>query len=182
MRSIVATAVALVGLAGASWAQAQSPDAARAPAGACAGAEFRQFDFWLGDWDTFDMAAPTKVVARNKVTRMLHGCALREDYVQNDGLVGESYSLWDASRKRWHQSWVTNRGTLLLLEGGMEGDRMVMAAPETQPDGSTSLLRGVWWRDGVNVRSKAERSTDGGKTWSPVFDIVFRPHRAGAGG
>jgi hypothetical protein len=24
---------------------------------------------------------------------------------------------------------------------------------------------------------KGERSTDGGKTWVPVFDIVFRPHR-----
>ena len=22
----------------------------------------------------------------------------------------------------------------------------------------------------------ADRSTDGGKTWRPVFDIVFRPH------
>ena len=63
----------------------------------------------------------------------------------------------------------------------MEGARMVMTAPETHPDGSTSLLRGIWWPDGMNVRSKAERSKDGGKTWSPVFDIVFRPHREGAG-
>jgi hypothetical protein len=35
----------------------------------------------------------------------------------------------------------------------------------------------VWWSEGANVHEKAERSTDGGKTWTPVFDIVFRPHR-----
>jgi hypothetical protein len=29
------------------------------------------------------------------------------------------------------------------------------------------------------VRHKAERSTDGGRTWAPVWDMVFRPHRAG---
>ena len=180
MHKIVTTVMALIALVGASAAGAQTSAGTSAPAPACAGPEFRQLDFWLGDWDTYDMAEPTKVVARNRVTRMVDGCALREEYNQGDGLVGESYSLWDASRKRWHQTWVTNRGTLLLLEGGMEGDRMVMTAPETHPDGGTSLLRGIWWPEGANVRSKAERSKDGGKTWSPVFDIVFRPHRAGA--
>jgi hypothetical protein len=54
---------------------------------------------------------------------------------------------------------------------------MVLTAVERRPDGSSSQLRGIWWREGPNVREKAERSTDGGKTWAPVFDIVFRLHR-----
>ena len=45
-----------------------------------------------------------------------------------------------------------------------------------QEDGSTSLLRGTWWQEGKDVREKAERSRDGGKTWVTAFDIVFRPH------
>ena len=143
----------------------------------CTGPEFRQFDFWLGDWDTYEMADTAKVVARNRVTSILGGCVLREDYEQNDGLVGESYSLWDASRGVWHQSWVTNRGTLLLLDGGLENGRMVLTGSEKTADGKASLLRGIWWVAGKDVRSLAERSTDGGKTWMPVFDIVFRPHR-----
>jgi hypothetical protein len=52
----------------------------------------------------------------------------------------------------------------------------VLTAKEKAADGITSLLRGIWWREGATVREKAERSKDGGKTWSPVFDIVFRPH------
>jgi len=152
------------------------PALAQTEAAACSGPEYRQLDFWIGDWDTYDMADTTKVVARNEVTSILGGCALREDYRQGDGLRGQSYSLWDAARGVWHQSWVTNRGALLLLDGRFENGRMVMTAPEKQPDGTSALLRGTWWPEGKNVRSTAERSKDGGKTWTPVFDIVFRPH------
>src|SRR4051794_11009968 len=99
-----------------------------APA-SCATPEFRQFDFFAGDWDTYDVADPSRVVARNRVTVVLGGCAVREVYQQNDGLVGESLSIYDATRRGWHESWVTNRGSLLLLNGGMEGARMVLTGP-----------------------------------------------------
>jgi hypothetical protein len=147
------------------------------PPASCAAPEFRQFDFFAGDWDTYDVTDPSKVVARNRVTVVLDGCAVREVYQQDDGLVGESLSIYDASRRGWHQSWVTNRGGLLLLNGGLEGERMVLTGPDRAADGAPSLLRGIWWKDGADVRERALRSADGGKTWTPVFDIVFRPHR-----
>jgi hypothetical protein len=55
---------------------------------------------------------------------------------------------------------------------------MVLTAPEWKPDGSSTLLRGMWWPEDANVRHRAERSADGGATWAPVWDLVFRPHRA----
>ena len=146
------------------------------PTAACSGWEYRQFDFFAGDWDTYDVADSTKIIARNRVTPMLDGCALREVYEQKNGLRGESFSTYDAARRLWHQSWVTNRGTLLLLDGRLQRDRMVLTGTERQTDGSSSLLRGIWRAQGGTVRETAERSTDGGKTWTPVFDIVFRPH------
>src|SRR5439155_3388325 len=109
---------------------------------------------------------------RNRVTFILDGCVLLEVYQQTDGLVGESFSLYDASSGGWHQSWVTNRGGLLLLDGRLEGDRMVLTGAEKGKDGTSSLLRGIWRREGPGVRETAERSTDGGKTWKPVFDIL----------
>ena len=86
------------------------------PTGAaqCRSPEYRQFDFWVGDWDAYDLPDMAKAVARIQVSSIMEGCALREVYVQKDGLNGESFTLWDASRGRWHQSWVTNRGALLL--------------------------------------------------------------------
>jgi hypothetical protein len=176
----VAASLGLLGtIMVAASAPIQETDADDDPQAACSGAEFRQFDFWLGDWDTYEMTDPSKIVARNRVTSILGGCVLREVYEQNDGLRGESYSLWDASRGQWHQSWVTNRGALLLLDGNLADGRMVLTGIERQPEGKSSLLRGVWWVEGPNVRTKAERSTDGGKTWAPVFDMEFRPHRPG---
>jgi hypothetical protein len=38
---------------------------------ACTAPEYRQFDFWVGDWNTYDADAPSKVVARNRVELVL---------------------------------------------------------------------------------------------------------------
>ncbi|HET7921388.1 MAG TPA: hypothetical protein VFM15_01380 [Gammaproteobacteria bacterium] len=143
---------------------------------ACSTPIHRQFDFFVGEWDAYDVQAPDKIMARNSVKIILDGCVIHEDYRQNDGLHGESYSLYDAVRKVWHQSWVTNRGELLLLDGGLQGDRMVFTGTQRTRSGKTSLLRGIWYRQGDDVRETATRSLDGGKTWEPVFDILFKPH------
>lgn len=169
---VVLGAVAALAVTVAASASAQEPGMAPQ----CSGPEHRQLDFWLGDWDVYDAGGPDAAVARVQVTSMLDGCAVREVYVQNDGMRGESFSMYDASRRVWHQSWVTTRGDLLLLEGGVVEGRMVLTATETRADGTTGLIRGAWWRDGADVRQLAERSTDGGATWAPAWDIVFRPH------
>lgn len=158
-------------------ASAAPPTSAAGTANACKAPAYRQFDFFAGDWDVYDVTAPGKPIARNRVQVILDGCVVHEDYRQADGLHGESYSLYDAARKAWHQSWVTNRGELLLLDGGMQGNRMVFTGKQRTADGKPSLLRGVWYRQGDGVRETATRSLDGGKTWQPVFDILFRPHR-----
>lgn len=143
----------------------------------CTAPVYHQFDFFIGDWDTYDVTDSTKIVARNHVSPMVGGCAVREVYEQNDGMRGESFSTYDASRKVWHQSWVTNRGELLLMDGNLRGADMVFTATEKQKDGRSSLLRATWIPQHGSVRETAVRSTDGGRTWAPVFDIIFRPHR-----
>jgi hypothetical protein len=158
----------------AARAQAQAP-APKAVA-KCATPEHHQFDFWVGDWDAYDAGAPGKVVARNRVDRILDGCALREVYEQTDGLVGQSFSVYDASRQVWHQSWVTNQGQLLTIEGRFENGRMTLAGTRLIA-GHEQKVRGVWYQEKGSVRETAETSDDGGKTWKPLFDIVFRPHK-----
>lgn len=140
----------------------------------CDRAEYRQFDFFIGEWDTYDVGSST-IKAHNSVTRMLDGCVIREVYRRTDGYTGESFSTYDVARGAWHQSWVTNRGELLLLDGGMKDGHMVLSGNGPVVHGKPSLIRGTWLpgRDG-SVRETAEQSTDGGKTWSPLFDIVFR--------
>jgi hypothetical protein len=151
--------------------------AAPAPEHACSAPAYRQFDFFAGDWDAYDLDAPGKPVARNHVDIVLDGCVIHEDYRQNDGLHGESYSIYDAARGLWHQSWVTNRGELLLMDGGLRDGRMTFEGVQRGKDGKSTRIRAVWMPQGTNVRETATRSSDGGRSWQPLFDIVFKPHR-----
>lgn len=144
----------------------------------CTNPESRQFDFWVGDWDVFDVDKPATPVARVQVDRILGDCVLREDYRDTDGHMGESFSVYDSASHRWHQSWVTNRGQLLLLDGGLHDGTMVLSATERMPDGSDRLVKGTWTALEGGVREAAVRSTDGGHTWAPWFDLMFRPHAA----
>lgn len=144
----------------------------------CSDAEYRKLDFWIGDWDTFDapVTSASKSIARNHVDAILDGCVIREDYDQFDGHRGQSFTIYDAQRKVWHQSWVTNRGELLVLEGKRDRDRIVLEGEEHGAKGKRRV-RAVWQPQGEDVREIATTSDDGGKTWKPMFDIVFRRHK-----
>lgn len=166
--------VLAVGLVTFVGAVTPSPTASRRTA--CTTAKYRQFDFFTGDWDTYDFTDSTKIIARNHVSRMLDGCAIREVYDQYDGMHGESFSMYDAARDVWHQSWVTNGGKLLLMDGGVQGTSMIFTGTVKEANGKSSLLRGTWTPQHGSVRETAVTSADGGKTWKPVFDIIFRPH------
>jgi hypothetical protein len=63
----------------------------------CAAAAFRQFDFWAGDWDVFEVGGSIQV-AHARVDIILDGCVLREDYQGSDGHKGQSFTIYDASR------------------------------------------------------------------------------------
>jgi ketosteroid isomerase-like protein len=154
-----------------AWPAEQSHPAA------CQSAENRQWNFWIGDWDAFDFDNQTSPVARVHVDRILDGCVLREDYQDTNGHKGQSFSIYDAGRKVWHQSWVTNRGQLLLLDGGIREGNMTMTAVETTADGKQKQIRGVWTKREEGVRETAVHSLDGGKTWTPWFDLIFKPHQ-----
>jgi hypothetical protein len=150
-------------------AQAQNPAACTAP-------QYRQFDFWKGDWDAFDVDNPTIVVARTRVTSLLNGCALLERYDGTNGTSGESFSIYDTSRKVWHQSWVTNRGQLLVIEGNVHAGAMILSGSFVAKDGVKTMIRGTWRPIAGGARESASTSTNGGETWTPLFDLLFRPH------
>ena len=143
----------------------------------CVAPEYHQFDFWVGDWDAFDRDNPHTVIARNHVSRILDGCVLLEDFAQNDGLHGQSFNVYDATRGLWHQSWVTNRGELLIIEGQLHEGEIVLSGKDHTSDGKERQVRATWKPETGGVRETATTSTDGGKTWQPWFDITFRPHK-----
>ena len=111
--AIVLSAVLFPGLEGSVAQAVGSTDSARPDF--CTAPEYREFDFWVGDWEVFDVDNPNRQVARTRVDPILDGCILREDYQDTNGLEGQSFSSYDTSQRIWRQSWMTNRGQTLTI-------------------------------------------------------------------
>jgi hypothetical protein len=150
-------------------ALAQQPPAPASPP--CATAAYRQFDFWVGDWEVHNAAG--KRAGENRITHIHGGCALLEEWRGTGNVSGTSLNLYDQERGVWHQTWVDSGGNLLTLEGGFADGAMTLRGRTVQrePAAKTTQHRIGWTPqpDG-RVRQLWEMSTDEGKTWSVSFD------------
>ncbi len=128
----------------------------------------RAFDFWLGDWRV--TTPEGKFAGTNHIISQYGGCVLHEHYITGRGYSGESLNTYDAGRGVWHQTWVDNSGTLLLLEGGMKNGSMVMEGETTGEKGKKTRHRISWTpNDDGSVRQHWEIVNDKGE-WETAFD------------
>ncbi|MGH7628109.1 MAG: hypothetical protein ACREOF_01720 [Gemmatimonadales bacterium] len=169
-----ATSLTLVAMAPAVAAQqttnASAPTARASPA--CASAEHRQFDFWLGEWEV--RRADGKLAGRNTITREHGGCVLQERYAAVGGYTGTSLNIYDATRKRWHQTWTDNGGLLLELDGHFRDGKMILRGETLDSAGKVVQERITWTpRQDGKVRQLWEQSADGGATWTVAFDGIY---------
>jgi hypothetical protein len=139
--------------------------------------EYRQLDFWLGEWDTFDPGDSTTPIARASVDLIAAGCAIHELYEQTDGLIGDSILSFDPVRKLWQQTWVTNYGSLMVIAGRFKDGVLTLQGTVNLRNGKSSLQRITWKAEGTGVRESAVFSRDRGNTWEPAFDVLFQKHR-----
>jgi hypothetical protein len=142
------------------------------PPPACRTAEHRQFDFWLGEWDVKDPAG--KVLGTNRISLVLGGCVLHEAWT-SPGMSGNSYNIYFAPEKRWHQTWVDDRGNLLELDGGWKDGKMVLAGEGPGNQGGRVKHRIIWSKLDQGLRQLWESSADGGSTWTVAFDGTYVP-------
>jgi hypothetical protein len=101
-----------------------------------AAARRREFDFWIGEWEVTDPDGDT--VGTNRITPVIDGFALREEWTGRSGIRGTSSSAYVASRDVWHQTWIDTSGSLLLLEGGLRDGAMVLEGLETDQASDTT--------------------------------------------
>jgi hypothetical protein len=144
----------------------------RQPPPRCDAAEYRQFDFWVGDWEVKTPNGQT--AGQNTITRELDNCVIKERWRGTGGMTGESFNIWDRTTKRWHQTWVSSTGALLLLDGEFRDGAMRMTGESIGPNGP--VHNRITWTpnpDGT-VRQFWETSADKGKTWTVAFDGLYR--------
>ncbi|MES1195892.1 MAG: hypothetical protein ABUL58_03010 [Steroidobacter sp.] len=136
----------------------------------CNNIEYRQFDFWLGTWHA--RLPSGKTIGTNHIEREYEGCVIHERFTGDRNYGGESLNIYDAARKVWHQTWVDNTGTLLILEGSLHDGRMIM---EGQTTGIHGVIRSrITWTPNADgsVRQFWESADEKGQ-WKVAMDTLF---------
>ena len=153
--------------------ESRPPQQTPAASSACATAEHRQFDFWLGSWEV--TGPKGKRLGTNLITRSEAGCWIVERWRGAGGFSGTSLNAWDAPHQRWRQFWIGSDGLVLRLEGGMRAGAMVMEGTVPTASGGSQRQRIRWTpNDDGTVSQHWETSDDDGNTWATAFLGVYR--------
>jgi hypothetical protein len=141
---------------------------------------FRQFDFWVGEWEAF--APNGNKGGDSKVSIILDSCVILEEWTSagvQQGLIytGKSFNMYNAATKQWQQTWVDNTGnTTEFLRGeGTDGKIVYYADKVTGPNGKNFMRRLTFTKlSNDKVRQFGEMSNDEGKTWTVEYDLEYR--------
>jgi len=147
--------------------------AGASPPKACASPEHHQFDFWIGEWE---VSLPNGARAgANLIQPILDGCVVHESWTGAKGGKGQSFNAYDATRRVWHQTWVSDQGDLLILEGRFDQGKMILVGEKRDSGGAKRLERITWQETAPGeVRQLWDSSTDGGTSWTVQFDGRYR--------
>ncbi|MEQ1603393.1 MAG: tetratricopeptide repeat protein [Pyrinomonadaceae bacterium] len=133
--------------------------------------EFRQFDFWIGDWDVKNLQGVPS--GSSSVQLILGQCTIFENWTSGSGSSGKSFNIYDTKDKKWHQTWVDDKGTFAHYVGGFQDGKMVIVA-DTVSGGKKALAKMTFSRlPNGDVRQFGENSADDGKTWTTSFDLTY---------
>jgi hypothetical protein len=133
------------------------------------------FDFWLGEWNV--TTPDGKPAGTSRIESVAGGHGLLESWTGDPaagGGNGKSLNTYHAAKQQWQQFWVGSGGGVLELAGGLVAGRMVLSGNHVVR-GQAILERIAWTpnADGT-VRQFWDQSRDGGQTWQPVFDGLYR--------
>ncbi len=165
------------------FGQAVSAEDDASAAAACSqSGSYSDLDFWLGEWHV--KTADGKPAGRNRIEKILNGCAVLEHWTSDSGSSGKSlFYVWQG---QWRQVWVTEMAS---WTGGTKEKHQVNIKPAPGirfqgsiplPDGNAYLDRTtLTGQEDGSVRQHIEISTDGGTTWKSSFDAIYT--RVGSG-
>ncbi len=135
--------------------------------------EFRQFDFWIGEWEVFMGGS---LVGKSQIELILKDCVIVENWESASyGYTGKSYNVYNPGIKKWQQFWVDSAGGPTLYIGEFVNGEMHFDAEKYDPDGTKMTTKMIFYNLGSDkVRQHIQQTNDGGKTWTNYFDGEYR--------
>lgn len=140
----------------------------------CCDAEYRQFDFWAGNWKTYD---PTgKLVGTNEIDIIQDSCILRENWRSAiSGYTGTSYNFYDITSKTWTQTWIDNQGGSLILKGTFSNNKMTLSSdPAIMKDGKSIINKITWSKNSDGSVRQLWETKKAQEDWIIAFDGLYK--------
>jgi len=146
----------------------------------CSDPVYRQFDFWLGEWEAFGTQG--KKAGDSKISAILDSCIILEEWTSSavsNGLryEGKSFNTYNAVTGQWQQTWVDNvAGSTEYLMGKFETDKITF---ETNPfkfsKDTTAIRKLTFYNLGKDkVRQLGEITKNNGQAWITEYDLEYR--------
>ncbi len=139
-------------------------------------APFREFDFWLGNWDVYNEATGA-LAGTNRIESRHGGCLIMEHWTSTGGIEGTSMNYYDNVRGTWRQFWVS-MGYSIEIEGGLDAEGRMVLEGELHGYRSRQAVpfRGTWTlRPDGSVRQLFEQLDAATGEWVVWFDGRYEP-------
>lgn len=142
---------------------------------ACCDPAYRQFDFWLGNWQA---VVNDTVGGHNDILVLQDGCLIQENWRSANGnYTGTSYNYFDATTQKWNQVWIDNQGQSLRLIGGIRGKAMILTSEKVANSASDTLIHRITWTPLSPDRVPQlwqSRSRHNIEEWKTLFDGEYQ--------
>ena len=131
----------------------------------CDDPQFRQFDFWLGDWDV-TAAGGGPQVGSSHISKEMNGCVIWENWTSSkSGYFGKSYNTFNTNLQQWEQYWVDNSAGAMFFHGSLKNGVMDYWTDDIPQQSGTKLRRHLQFFNlsPAKVRQFSQGSADGEK-------------------
>jgi tetratricopeptide (TPR) repeat protein len=148
--------------------------------------EYRQFDFWVGEWDVKNPGG--QVVGTSRIERILNNCVIQETYTAVPGTlaapkyVGQAFHFYDQNLKKWAQHYIDTTARPFDWVGEFKDGAMRFTREGPYGPSNSYIRQRMSFTpkpDGT-VQQFFEQSADEGKTWIPGFNGTY-VKRSGSG-
>jgi hypothetical protein len=146
----------------------------------CSRPEYRQFDFWIGEWEAFGKNG--QKAGDSKISLILDSCIILEEWTSatiNRGIryAGKSFNTYNANTKQWQQTWVDNAGgSNEYLKGKFEDNKIIYSSSPFSFNKDTMAIRKMTFTNlsQDKLRQHGEISKDNGVSWVTEYDLEYR--------